>query len=323
MSDAFLRHRCRVLILILNINMHIHELTYMKILTSLCHSATSHVGAVALFPTGDVVIFRQFIDPETSTHTYLLADESTREAVLIDPVLEQFDRDRTLLRELDLTLLYTLETHVHADHITAAALLRKEEGSAVGVSAAAGVESADLEFNEGDVIRFGSTTLEVCSTPGHTDGCVTYLCRDQGMAFTGDALLIRGCGRTDFQQGDASLLFSSIRNKIFTLPDETLLFPGHDYKGRMVTSVAEEKRCNPRLGLDKSEADFVAIMEQLNLAYPKKIDVAVPANMRCGLLAVPSPAPTSQTSPPAASSVASVMETQGRQDTEHWMGMGI
>ncbi len=269
------------------------------------------------------MIFRQFIDPETSTHTYLLADESTREAVLIDPVLEQFDRDRTLLRELDLTLRYTLETHVHADHITAAALFRKEEGSEVGVSAVAGVEAADLEFNEGDLIRFGSTTLEVCSTPGHTDGCVTYICRDQGMAFTGDTLLIRGCGRTDFQQGDASLLFTSIRNKIFALPDETLLFPGHDYKGRMVTSVAEEKRSNPRLGLEKSEADFVAIMGQLNLAYPKKIDVAVPANLKCGLLAVPSSTPTSQLSPSAASSVASVMETQGRQDTENWLGMGI
>ena len=269
------------------------------------------------------MIFRQFIDPETSTHTYLIADEPSREAVLIDPVLEQFDRDRALLGELDLTLRYTLETHVHADHITAAALLRKEEGSTVGVSAAAGVESADLEFNEGDVIRFGSTTLEVCSTPGHTDGCVTYLCRDWGMAFTGDALLIRGCGRTDFQQGDPSLLFTSIRNKIFTLPDETLLFPGHDYKGRMVTSVAEEKRCNPRLGLDKSEADFVAIMEQLNLAYPKKIDVAVPANLRCGLLEIPSQPPLSQSASPAASSVASVMEDQGRQDAEHWMGMGI
>jgi len=278
---------------------------------------------MALYDGGDVVIFRQFIDPETSTHTYLLADESTREAVLIDPVLEQFERDRTLLHELDMTLRYTLETHVHADHVTAAALFRKKEGSDVGVSAAAGVEAADLEFNDGDVIRFGSTTLEACSTPGHTNGCVTYVCRDQGMAFTGDALLIRGCGRTDFQQGDAALLFESVRNKIFALPDETLLFPAHDYKGRMVTSVAEEKRCNPRLGLDKSKADFVAIMGQLNLAYPKKIDVAVAANLKCGLLAVPSPKPTPQPSKPEANSVASVMETQGRQDAENWLGMGI
>jgi hypothetical protein len=143
------------------------------------------------------------------------------------------------------------------------------------------------------------------------------------MAFTGDALLIRGCGRTDFQQGDASLLFESVRNKIFALPDEMLLFPGHDYKGRMVTSVAEEKRFNPRLGLEKSETDFVAIMGKLNLAYPKQIDIAVPANLACGLLAISTQTPLSQSSLPAASSVASVMETQGRQDAENSMGMGI
>jgi len=269
------------------------------------------------------VILRQFIDPETSTHTYLLVDEPSREAILIDTVLEQFERDRTLLRELNLTLRYTLETHVHADHITAANLFRKEQGSEVGVSAAAGVTAADIEFGDGDIVRFGSTILEVCSTPGHTDGCVTYLCREQSMAFTGDALLIRGCGRTDFQQGDAALLFDSVRNKIFSLPDETLLFPGHDYKGRMVTTVGEEKRLNPRLRLDKSEADFVAIMDQLDLAYPKKVDVAVPANLECGLLAVPVPAPSSRQTPAGADSVASVMETQGRQDAEIWMGMGI
>jgi sulfur dioxygenase len=269
------------------------------------------------------VIFRQFIDPETSTHTYLLADERSREAVLIDTVLEQFDRDRTLLRELDLTLRYTLETHVHADHVTAAGLFRKELGSEVGVSAAAGVADADLEFADGDVVRFGSMTIEVLSTEGHTAGCVTYVCHEQNLAFTGDALLIRGCGRTDFQEGDAAALFDSVRNRIFTLPEEMLLFPGHDYKGRMVTTVGEEKRFNPRLQLDKSEADFVAIMDQLNLAYPKKIDVAVPANLECGLLAAPAPVPPSQQSQATADSVASVMETQGRQDAEIWMGMGI
>jgi glyoxylase-like metal-dependent hydrolase (beta-lactamase superfamily II) len=263
------------------------------------------------------------MDPATSTHTYLLADEPSREAILIDPVLEQFDRDRTLLRELDLTLHYTLETHVHADHITAANLFRKEQGSEVAVSAAAGVAAANIEFEDGDVIRFGSTVLEVCSTPGHTDGCVTYVCREQNMAFTGDALLIRGCGRTDFQQGDATLLFDSVRNRIFAFPDETLLFPGHDYKGHMLTTVGEEKRFNPRLRLDKSEADFVAIMDQLDLAYPKKIDVAVPANLECGLLAVPTPVTPSGQSPAGVNSVASVMETQGRQDAEIWMGMGI
>ena len=269
------------------------------------------------------MIFRQFIDPETSTHTYLLADERSREAVLIDTVLEQFDRDRTLLRELDLTLLYTLETHVHADHVTAAGLFRKELGSEVGVSAAAGVADADLEFADGDVVRFGSMALEILSTRGHTEGCVTYVCREQNVAFTGDALLIRGCGRTDFQEGDAAVLFDSVRNRIFALPDEMLLFPGHDYKGRMVTTVGEEKLFNPRLRLDKSVADFVAIMDQLNLAYPKKIDVAVPANLECGLLAAPVSVPPSQQSSAQPDSVASVMETQGRQDAEIWMGMGI
>jgi len=269
------------------------------------------------------VIFRQFIDPETSTHTYLLADEASREAILIDPVLEQFDRDLALLRELELTLLYTLETHVHADHITAADRFRKEMGSQVALSATAGVEATDLQLEDGDIIRFGSMTLEVCATPGHTDSCITYLCRDQGMAFTGDALLIRGCGRTDFQQGDAAILFDSVRNRIFSLPDETRLFTGHDYKGRMVTTVGEEKRFNPRLGLDKSVADFVAIMAQLDLAYPKKIDVAVPANMECGRLATPIADPPAQSRQARVSSVASLMEEQGRQDAEIWMGLGI
>jgi glyoxylase-like metal-dependent hydrolase (beta-lactamase superfamily II) len=268
------------------------------------------------------VIFRQLVDPETSTHTYLLADERSREAVLIDPVLEQFERDRALIRELEVELRYTLETHVHADHITSAALFRKQLGSRVGVGAAAGVGPADLQLADGDVVRFGSIELEVWSTPGHTRGCVTYVCRAHAMAFTGDALLIRGCGRTDFQQGDAAALFDSVRERIFSLPDDTLLFPGHDYKGRMATSVREEKRHNPRLGLDKSKQEFVSIMGRLQLAYPKKIDVAVPANLECGSLEWRAAAPGAALAPGAAS-VASVIETQGRQDAEIWMGMGI
>jgi len=269
------------------------------------------------------MLFRQLFDKTSSTYTYLLASRTGGEALLIDPVLEQFDRDQTLLRELDLTLRYTLETHVHADHITAANLFRKEQGSEVAVSAATGATTADIELEDGDIVRFGSMTLEVFSTPGHTSGCVTYVCREQNMAFTGDALLIRGCGRTDFQQGDAAVLFDSVRNRIFSLPDETRLFTGHDYKGRMVTTVGEEKRFNPRLGLDKSVADFVAIMTQLDLAYPKKIDIAVPANMECGRLATPIGDPPGRTAQTGASSVASVMEEQGRQDAEIWMGLGI
>ncbi len=262
------------------------------------------------------MLFRQLFDPETSTYTYLLADPETREAVLIDTVLEQFDRDRTLLGELELTLRYTLETHVHADHVTASARLRDALGSQVVAAAPAGVENADVRLGDGDRLRFGRYELEARLTPGHTDGCVTYVCAEAGMAFTGDALLIRGCGRTDFQHGDAHTLFRSVRERIFSLPDDTLLFPGHDYKGRTVTTVDEERRFNPRLGLEKSESEFEAIMSGLDLAYPRRIDVAVPANLRSGegqtaALAQPGP------------SVAAVIAAMGRQDIDFSMGEGI
>jgi glyoxylase-like metal-dependent hydrolase (beta-lactamase superfamily II) len=164
------------------------------------------------------LIFRQLFDPETSTYTYLLADDASREAVLIDTVREQFERDLTLLRELELSLRCTLETHVHADHVTASGRFRESLGSQVVVGAASGVANADVALQEGDTVRFGAHSLEAWLTPGHTDGCVTYVCREAGMAFTGDALLIRGCGRTDFQQGDAMTLFGSVREKIFSLP---------------------------------------------------------------------------------------------------------
>jgi glyoxylase-like metal-dependent hydrolase (beta-lactamase superfamily II)/rhodanese-related sulfurtransferase len=216
------------------------------------------------------MLFRQLFDPETSTYTYLLADEAMREAVLIDPVREQLPRDVQLLEELELTLTHALETHVHADHVTGSGLLR-------------GVLTVDLPVAEGDAIRFGRHALEVRETPGHTDGCVTYVCHEEGTAFTGDALLIRGCGRTDFQQGDARTLFASVREKILSLPDATRLYPGHDYKGRMVTTVAEEKRFNPRLGDAKSVEQFAELMGRLGLALPKRIDEAVPANMASGI----------------------------------------
>ncbi len=268
---------------------------------------------------GDAVIFRQLLDPETSTYTYLLADEGSREAVLIDGVLEQLERDVALLRELELELTHTLETHVHADHVTSSGHLREKLGSRVAVAAAGGVANADVELRDGDVVTFGGHALEVLSTPGHTDGCVTYHCREAGMAFTGDALLIRGCGRTDFQQGDAAMLFRSVRERIFALPAETLLYPGHDYKGRTVTTVAEEKRWNPRLALERSESEFTDIMKGLRLAHPKRIDVAVPANLRSGLVA------PQETAAPAGERrpVADLMEEQGRQDAEPWLGMGI
>ena len=259
------------------------------------------------------MIFRQLYDPETSTYTHRLADEASREAVLLDPVLEQLERDLQLIRELDLTLICTLETHVHADHVTASGHLRERCGSRVVVGAHAGVANADVELDDGEELRFGACVLEARRTPGHTDGCMTYVCHQQGMAFTGDALLIRGCGRTDFQVGSAHTLFRSVRERIFTLPDACLLYPGHDYKGRTVTTVAEEKRHNARLALDRSEAEFVAIMDGLDLAYPKRIDVAVPANLQSGLMAADEP----------KRPIAGVMETLGRQDAEMTMGLGI
>ena len=231
------------------------------------------------------MLFRQLFDLETSTYTYLLADPEAGEAVLIDPVRDQIERDEGLLTELGLRLKYSLETHIHADHITGGGILRQRLGSKTVTSAAAGIECSDLPVHQGDRIKFGRYELEVRQTPGHTDGCLTYVLHSEGMAFTGDVLLVRGTGRTDFQQGDAHKMFSSIHSQIFTLPDSYLLYPGHDYKGRTVTSVAEERRFNPRIGAGKSEEDFVDIMAHLALAKPKKIDEAVPANLHCGLTA--------------------------------------
>lgn len=228
------------------------------------------------------MIFRQLIDPESSTYTYLLGDERSREALLIDPVHEQLDRDCTLLEEMDLELRFTLETHVHADHVTASGRLRERLGSQIAVGARAGVKNADLPLSDGDIVQVGDLCIGVVETPGHTAGCVTYVCSDTPMAFTGDALLVRGCGRTDFQEGDADTLFHSVRERIFALPDSCLLYPGHDYKGHTVTQVAEEKRWNPRLGVHRSRAEFLTLMAGLDLAYPRQMDVAVPANLESG-----------------------------------------
>lgn len=230
------------------------------------------------------MIFRQLIDAESQTLTYLLGDPWSREAVIIDPVRENITRDLAFLEQLGLKLIYTLETHVHADHVTAGALLRQATGCKVVLSSATGVESADILVADGDAVRFGLQALEVRATPGHTSGCVSYVAANHPYAFTGDTLLIRGCGRTDFQQGDSRTLYRSVRDKLFSLPDETLVYPAHDYKGRTVSSIREEKNYNPRLGGGRTEDQFVAIMEALNLAYPRKMDLAVPANQRCGLL---------------------------------------
>jgi glyoxylase-like metal-dependent hydrolase (beta-lactamase superfamily II) len=260
------------------------------------------------------MLFRQLFDPETSTYTYLIADEASREAALIDPVRELVARDTQLLEELGLRLRFTLDTHVHADHVTASGLLRERLGSQVGVGSATGVENADVYLEHGTGIRLGQTWIEALATPGHTSGCTTYVWASAGMAFTGDALLIRGCGRTDFQQGDAEALFRSVRERIFALPDATLLYPGHDYRGRTVTSVAEEKRWNPRLGLSRNATEFADIMRGLKLDYPRRMEESVPANLRCGLGAI---------TPPRATSVAQLFAEQGRQDSEAILGLGI
>ena len=229
------------------------------------------------------MLFRQLFDQDSSTYTYLLADEQSGEAVLIDPVIEQFERDRTLIEELQLKLLYVLDTHVHADHVTGSGLLRDHFKAKTVLSERAGVVCSDLQVKQGDLIRFGKHALEVRETPGHTNGCLSFVSKEQRMVFSGDALLIRACGRTDFQQGSAATLYRSVHEQIFSLPDDTLIYPGHDYKGRTVSSVGEERRLNPRLGQNKPLEAFVQIMSELKLPYPKKIDAALPANQRCGV----------------------------------------
>lgn len=228
------------------------------------------------------MVFRQLFDPETSTYTYLLVDETSQEAVLIDPVDTQFERDAEVLTGLDCTLVWVLETHIHADHITGSARLRARFGGQHVVGMNAGMEGACRRVQQGETVTFGGCELEVRLTPGHTPGCVTYVDHTCARAFTGDALLIHGCGRTDFQGGDAATLYASVHGQIFTLPDATTIYPGHDYKGRTHSTVGEEKAHNPRLGGGRDLASFQAIMDNLGLSAPARIHEAVPANLRGG-----------------------------------------
>jgi sulfur dioxygenase len=229
-----------------------------------------------------MLVFRQLFDPQSSTYTYLLGDDGSRKAVLIDPVFEEVRRDAALIDELGLSLIATLETHVHADHVTGAWLLKRRMGSQIMVAGGSGAESADRYLVQDDIVAFGGRRLMVRATPGHTNGCLTYVLDDRSMAFTGDCLLIRGSGRTDFQDGDAATMYRSVHDQIFSLPHDCLLYPAHDYRGLTVTSVAEERRFNPRLGGDIGVGDFAGYMKNLRLAHPKLLDVAVPANLRCG-----------------------------------------
>jgi sulfur dioxygenase len=226
------------------------------------------------------MLFKQLFDDETWTYTYLIGDPVTKEAVLIDPVNTHIDGYLTMLKNLGLTLKYTLETHVHADHITASGLLRQKLGAQTGVSALCGAETADIQIKDGDVFTFGQgEQIKVIATPGHTKGSISFLWRDR--VFTGDSLFIGGCGRTDFQGGDAGAQYDSIQ-KLFALSDDTIVYPGHDYQKRWISNIKQEKTTNPRLA-GKTRDQFIEIMDNLNLPKPKLIDEAVPANRFCGL----------------------------------------
>ncbi len=230
------------------------------------------------------MIFRQLFEPESSTYTYLVGCQETGKCALVDPVLEAAERDLALIHELGLTLELTLETHIHADHVSSASRLRSLTGCKVAYPAMEGLACADIGITEEEPVVVGSLSLRPLFTPGHTDTHHCLLLEEGGQAriFTGDALLIDGCGRTDFQNGSAEALYQSIHAKIFPLPEDTLVYPAHDYQHRHVSTIAQERERNPRLGGGKTLPEFVKIMAELDLPYPKKIDVAVPANLQCG-----------------------------------------
>lgn len=226
------------------------------------------------------MLFRQLFDRESATYTYLVGDPASREAALIDTVIENVDRDLELVRELGLTPRYVLDTHVHADHVTGAGTIRTRTGAQT-VSGRGGAPCVDVVVGHGDRLKIGAIEIEVLATPGHTNDSVSYLVGDR--VFTGDALLVRAAGRTDFQNGDAGQLYDSITKVLFVLPDDTLVYPAHDYRGRTVTTIAEEKRWNARIA-GRSREEFIAVMNGLNLPEPARIREAVPANLACGVV---------------------------------------
>jgi len=230
------------------------------------------------------MIFKQLFEKDSSTYTYLIGCEETGKTVLIDPVIETVERDLDVLRDLGLKPTYTLETHIHADHLTGAKKMRALAGSKIVVPEMDGLSCADLGVKEGEVFQVGNIKLHPLYTPGHTSTHHAYLIDDgtHKMLFSGDALLIEACGRTDFQSGDPHALYKSIMEKFFVLPDETLVYPAHDYEGRQITTIRQEKQRNPRLKEGTTEEQFVEIMNALDLPYPRKIDFAVPGNTACG-----------------------------------------
>jgi sulfur dioxygenase len=231
------------------------------------------------------MLFRQLFDAQSSTYTYLIADPNTEEAILVDPVLEQVERDRQLLKELGFILRYCLETHVHADHITGTDKLRQMTGCLGIVPEGAQVACADRHIHDGEMLKLGAITIKAIATPGHTDSHMAYLVNNDRV-LTGDALFIRGCGRTDFQSGDAGTLYDSVTQQLFVLPEETLVYPAHDYRGHTVSTITEEKQWNPRF-VERTRDGFIKFMGNLNLPDPQKMMEAVPANELCGRLATP------------------------------------
>jgi sulfur dioxygenase len=230
------------------------------------------------------MIFKQLFEPISSTYTYLLGCEETGLAVLVDPVLPAWQRDLSAVATLGLKLAYTLDTHIHADHLTAASRLKREAGARIASPGLDRLPCTDFPVQEGQPLVVGSLSIEPLHTPGHTDNHFSYLLDDR--VFTGDALLIDGCGRTDFQNGDAATLYHSIVGKLFVLSDDALVYPAHDYHGRRVSSIGQERTRNPRIGGGKSLEEFIRIMNDLDLAYPKFIEYAVPGNRECGVCPV-------------------------------------
>lgn len=227
------------------------------------------------------MIFRQLFEPVSSTYTYLLGCSETGEAVLIDPVLPTWQRDLAAVTSLGLRLVMTIDTHIHADHLTSASILRREAGSRIAFPALDAVDCTDVAMEEGKPLQVGSVTLDPMHTPGHTDHHFSVVAGDR--VFTGDALLIDGCGRTDFQGGDSTALYDSVRRKLFGLAGDTLVYPAHDYQGRRVSSIEQEKLRNPRLRVERTLEEFIELMAKLDLPYPKFIDYAVPGNRQCGV----------------------------------------
>lgn len=226
------------------------------------------------------IIFHQLFEAESSTYTYIIADKVTKEAAIIDPVIETVERDLKLVEELGLNLKYVLDTHIHADHITAAGEIRQKTQAKTAVSKDAEVSCVDISLNDGQELFLGNKKIKVIATPGHTNTCLTYSFED--MLFTGDALLIRGCGRTDFQQGSSDNLYKSVREKLFSFGDDTIVYPAHDYRGQTASTIGLEKKFNARLKESITLQEFKKIMSEMKLANPKKIHEAVPANLACG-----------------------------------------